>query len=105
MAKTYSFESVFDAPLAEVWRVISDTDLIDGAIGLPAITYRDEPQPDGTTRRFGSLRKMGIPLEYEEMPFTWVHEQMFDVLRVFSKGPFRTFRHTCELFPRDPESP
>lgn len=105
MPKSYSFESEFDAPVAEVWRVVSDTDLIDGAIGLPAITYRDEPQPDGTSRRFGSMRKLGILLAYEELPFTWIHEQMYEVRRVFSKGPFRTFKHTCELTPRDPEHP
>ncbi len=76
MPKAYSFDAEFDAPVTEVWRVVSDTDLIDGAIGLPAITYRDEPQPDGTSRRFCSMRKLGILLEYEELPFSWVHEQM-----------------------------
>ncbi|MBK9973449.1 MAG: adenylate/guanylate cyclase domain-containing protein [Planctomycetes bacterium] len=105
MAKTYSFEAEFLAPVAEVWRVVSDTDLIDGAIGLPAINYRDEPQPDGTTRRIASMRKLGIAIEYEEFPFTWVHEQMYEVTRVFSRGPFRTFRHSCELIPKDPEKP
>ncbi|MCC6466627.1 MAG: SRPBCC family protein [Planctomycetes bacterium] len=102
---SYGFDVSFDAPLAEVWRVVSDTDLLDGAIGVPAITYRDEPQPDGTSRRFGRVRKLGVMFEYEELPFTWVHEQMYEVLRVFSRGAFRTFRHTCELIPRDPNAP
>lgn len=105
MPKTYTFEAEFDAPVTEVWRVVSDTDLIDGAIGLPAIQYRDEPLPDGTSRRHCSLRKLGIPIEYEELPFTWIHEQMYDVQRLFTKGPFRTFRHTCELIPRDADHP
>lgn len=105
MPKTFTFDAEFDAPVAEVWRVVSDTDLIDGAIGLPAINYRDEPQPDGTSRRFASMRKLGILLAYEELPFTWVHEQFYEVRRVFSKGPFRTFVHRCELTPRDPEHP
>ncbi|MBE7490396.1 MAG: SRPBCC family protein [Planctomycetes bacterium] len=105
MPTTLSFDAEFDAPVTEVWRVVSDTDLLDGAIGLPAVTYRDEPQPDGTSRRFASMRKLGIMLEYEELPFTWVHEQFYEVRRVFSRGPFRTFEHRCELFPRDPDNP
>jgi len=100
-----TFDVEFDAPVSEVWRVVSDTDMIDGAGGMPAITYRDEPQPDGTSRRFCSYRMHGFTMEYEELPFTWIHEQRYDVRRIWSKGAFKTFRHSCEIIPRDPNNP
>ncbi|MDC1142915.1 adenylate/guanylate cyclase domain-containing protein [Planctomycetota bacterium] len=101
MAKSLSFDIKFNAPIAEVWRFVSDTDLIDGLAGMPAIGYRDEPQPDGTTRRFCSYRKSGFEFAYEEKPFTWVHEQHYEVTRKFSKGAFSEFIHRCELIPDD----
>ncbi|MBK8205482.1 MAG: adenylate/guanylate cyclase domain-containing protein [Planctomycetes bacterium] len=104
MTRSFTFDVHFEAPLTEVWRVASDTDLIDGAAGMPAIDYRDEPQPDGTSRRYCSYRKT-INFEYEELPFTWIHEQSYEVRRVFSKGPFSSFRHACELIPDDAANP
>lgn len=105
MPKRFTFDVEFDAPVTEVWRVVSDTDVIDEAAGLPAINYRDEPQPDGTTRRFGSYRIHGFTFAYEESPFKWVHEKGFEVTRVYSKGGFKTFTHTCEIIPKDPDNP
>lgn len=104
MTRSLTFDVHFDAPVTEVWRVVSDTDLIDGAAGMPAIDYRDEPQPDGTSRRFCRYRKT-IHFEYEELPFTWIHEQYYEVRRVFSKGAFSSFRHACELIQDDPGNP
>ncbi|MBX3459208.1 MAG: adenylate/guanylate cyclase domain-containing protein [Planctomycetes bacterium] len=104
MPKALTFDVHFDAPITEVWRVVSDTDLVDAAAGMPAINYRDEPQPDGTSRRFCSYRKL-VSFEYEELPFTWIHEQRYEVNRVYSKGPFSTFRHLCEIIPDDPRNP
>ena len=105
MADSFSFDIDFDAPISEVWRVVSDTDMIDGAAGMPAIDYRDEPQPDGTSRRFASYKMHGFTFAYEELPFTWIHEQRYSVRRVYSKGAFKTFVHTCEVIPKDPDRP
>lgn len=105
MPGRFTFDVEFDAPVSEVWRVVSDTDMIDGAAGMPAITYRDEPQPDGTSRRFCSYKMHGFTMEYEELPFTWIHEQRYEVKRNWSKGAFRTFRHSCEIIPRDTDDP
>jgi class 3 adenylate cyclase len=105
MAKSFTFDVEFDSPITEVWRFVSDTDMLDGASGMPVITYRDEPQPDGTSRRFGSYRKSGVYFEYEELPFTWIHEQRFEVQRIYHKGAFKDFRHTCEIIPRDAANP
>lgn len=105
MARSFSFDAEFDSPVTEVWRVVSDTDFIDGAVGLPIVTYLDKPQEDGTTRRFAKSRKLGITFEYEEKPFEWVHEQFYEVHRVFSRGAYTEFTHRCELTPRDESDP
>lgn len=96
---TISFDARFDSPPDQVWRVVADTNRIDAAAGLPAVTYEDVPQPDGTTRRLASYRKLGMRFAYEELPFTWVHGREFEVVRRFTSGPFRTFRHHCVLRP------
>ncbi|MBZ0134931.1 MAG: DUF5939 domain-containing protein [Planctomycetes bacterium] len=101
MPGNFTFDVEFDAPVADVWRVVSDTDMIDAAGGMPAVDYRDEPQPDGTTRRFCSYKVHGFVFEYEELPFTWIHERHYDVRRIYSKGAFKTFRHSCEIIPRE----
>lgn len=105
MPKTFTFDVEFDSPVSEVWRIVSDTDALDAAAGMSAINYRDEPQPDGTSRRFCNYKVHGFEFAYEEMPFTWVHEQHYDVRRVYSKGAFKTFRHACEIIPRDADNP
>ncbi|MCB9893806.1 MAG: adenylate/guanylate cyclase domain-containing protein [Planctomycetes bacterium] len=105
MPDSFSFDVEFDAPVSEVWRVVSDTDMIDGAAGMPAIDYRDEPQPDGTSRRFASYKMHGFTFAYEELPFTWIHEQRYSVKRIYSKGAFKTFVHSCEIIPKDPARP
>lgn len=98
--KRLSFTHTFKSPLSKVWRVISDTDLINSAAGLPAVTYRDEPQPDGTTRRFCCYSAKGITFAYEELPYRWVHEQFYDVWRIYSQGPYRRLRFAVTLKPK-----
>jgi class 3 adenylate cyclase len=102
---SFTFDVDFDAPISEVWRVVSDTDMLDNAAGLASIEYRDEPQPDGRSRRFATYKMSGFEFAYEELPFTWIHEQRYEVRRIFSKGAFKTFRHACEIIPKDPANP
>jgi class 3 adenylate cyclase len=93
------FEHELSSPSSRVWTAIADTDRFNKAAGLPAVVYRDEPQEDGTTRRFGSTHKFGMDLDYEELPFHWVHERFFAVTRIYSKGPVKNLRQTTTLRP------
>ncbi|MCC6574094.1 MAG: adenylate/guanylate cyclase domain-containing protein [Planctomycetes bacterium] len=99
--KRLEFTHTFKSPAAKVWPIVSDTDLLDAAAKMPPIAYRDEPQPDGTSRRFGTYKKNGVTFSYEEFPFNWIHEQEYDVYREFSSGVFKNFRHRCEIKPVD----
>src|ERR1700741_3985085 len=94
-----AFEYQFRSPPERVWRGISATDRFNRACGLPAVEYRDEPQNDGTTRRFCSTHKFGMDLDYEELPFHWVHERFFEVVRVYSKGPVKRLKQVSTIRP------
>lgn len=96
-----SFEHHFEAPLTVVWRALSDTEHLNRAAGLPPVTYRDEPQPDGTTRRFASTQKLGLDVEYEELPFRWVFERELSVVRSYSRGPFTKLVYSVALRPSE----
>lgn len=95
----HTLELTLRTPPAEAWAFLADTNAADRAAGLPAIAYRDEPQPDGTTRRFFRYRLRGLPVEGEEQPFTWEFPHRFEVVRRYERGPFAAATHACELVP------
>ena len=81
------------------WEIASSTDALDAAAGLPAIQYRDEPQPSGMSRRFFEYRLKGLRVEGEELPFSWRFPQGYRVERTYTRGPFLRTVHTCSLRP------
>lgn len=81
------------------WRIASATDRLDAQAGMDSILYRDEPQQDGTSRRFFSTRTKGIRTTGEEFPFTWEAPRSYEVLRSYDRGPFHTSRHHCVVEP------
>jgi class 3 adenylate cyclase len=95
--QSLSLEHRFQSPLSLVWRAISDTNRFNKALGFPPVTYKDEPQPDGTSKRFCKQVRFGIELEYEELPFAWVHERSFRVDRLYKNGPIKRLAHICHL--------
>lgn len=72
---------------SQLWPLVSHTERINEAIGLPAVTFTSRRE-NGVLRRFGRFRLAGIPIEWEEHPFEWVEGSRFGVLREFSRGPF-----------------
>src|SRR5437870_1962215 len=99
--RSLSFEHRFKSPLSAVWRAVSDTDRFNRALGFPAARYRDEPQEDGTSRRFCQQQRFGYEVAYEELPFAWVHERSFKVERLYENGPLLRLIHTCVLLPEE----
>jgi class 3 adenylate cyclase len=97
----HTLELSLRSPAGLAWAFLADTDRADAAAGLPAITYRDEPQPDGTSRRFFSYRLRGLRVQGEEFPFTWEFPRRFRVERVYSHGPFSRAVHECVVTPSD----
>jgi len=103
--KEHRLELTLRCPPAVAWTFLSDTNRADEAAGLPAIEYRDEPQPDGTSRRFFTYKLKGLPVEGEEHPFHWEEPRYFRVDRDYSRGPFKNAIHECTIEPVDPDDP
>lgn len=79
----------FTASAAELWPVIADTARFNEAAGLPRYTVTDLPQPDGSVRRIGSVRRFGLTLNWAEGVPQWVAGRRFEHHRLFTSGPVR----------------
>jgi class 3 adenylate cyclase len=91
----------FSHPLADVWPYISNTDKMNRAVGLSDIVYRHEPDLRGGSKRLGSYGKGLEHSEWEELPYEWVKEQYFEVLRIYSQGPLSKMHNTCRVVESD----
>jgi hypothetical protein len=89
----------FDLAPAELWPVLADTSRFNEAMGLPAYTLEETPQPNGTVLRRGRGKAAGFDLAWEEKPYEWIWGRHFRQARVFTKGPFRRFGPVFDLEP------
>ncbi len=99
-----SFELFLNASPAQVWPLVTDTERLNAATGLPRVNYRDEAQEAGLSRRLFSFQHMGFEFVGEEHPSTWHQNQFFEIHRSYSAGPFVDLRFRVELEP-DPAQP
>ena len=74
-------------PPDKVWSFLADTDRLNRAIKLPAVSFTPLPDPG---RKKGHYRAEATflcsKLKYEEFPFEWVEERYYRVLRKFDAG-------------------
>jgi hypothetical protein len=52
----------FPTSPATLWPLLADTARFNEAAGLPRYLVTDVPQPDGSVRRIGTVRRFGISL-------------------------------------------
>jgi class 3 adenylate cyclase len=79
----------FAAPPDVLWPVLADTARFNEAVGLPRYAVSETPQPDGTVRRTGHARKLGVALSWEEGVPEWVAPRYFRHERRLHSGPLR----------------
>jgi class 3 adenylate cyclase len=79
----------FAASPETLWPVLADTARFNEAIGLPRYAIHEEPQPDGSVRRTGSVHRFGLTLSWEEGVPEWVAPRRFTHERRFPSGPLR----------------
>jgi len=74
-------------PLDRLWDFLSDTERLNRAVDLPAISFAPFPDP----RKKGYYRAetsfLGLKLVYDELPFEWVKGRYYQVERRFASGP------------------
>jgi len=96
----YDFRLDLRATPDQLWPHVSNTERLNRAVGLSAVQFSSQADIGQGVRRFGKVRKAGLPLSWEEHPFEWVAPQRFGVLREFQGGPFKWFVSLVELTPR-----
>ena len=89
MAAIVVTETFFDLPFPRpaVWLVLSRTDWLNRALGLPAVNYRTGPLAEGGSAVFASARVAGLKLSWREWPFEWLEPEFYVVRREFFSGP------------------
>ncbi len=83
-----------------LWPLVSNTERFNRAIGLSAVRFEDEPDPEGGSKRSGKFRKAGVDFAWREHPFEWIEGRRMGVVREFERGPFEWFVSVVELAPR-----
>jgi class 3 adenylate cyclase len=72
-----------------LWPILADTARFNEALGLPRYAIDEEPQPDGSVRRTGTVHRFGLTLTWEEGVPEWVAPRRFAHERRFATGPLR----------------
>jgi serine/threonine protein kinase/class 3 adenylate cyclase len=98
---SFQFRWELESAPRQLWPSVSNTERLNRALGLPAVAFRNEPDPGGGVKRFGQFRTAGLEVSWREHPYEWVEGQRMGVLREFSRGPFRWFVSVVELMPRE----
>lgn len=100
---TVRWRGTFPVPLDDLWRLLSDTDRINRAVGLPPQTFQPSKTPGGQPVMEARGRYMGIPARWVELPFEWSFGRWFRSERVFSDTLFVKVIRTTNVF--TPHSP
>lgn len=84
---------------SQLWPFVANTDRVNHAIGLPAVTYTIRQDPIHGVQRFAETKIAGQRIRWQEHPYEWIEGRRLSVLREFTHGPFRWFVNVVELQP------
>ncbi len=99
-SKTFRVEMKLGAPPSVLWPLVSNTERLNRAVGLPHVAFTDLATTAGGAHKAGTFRVLGMDVAWEEHPFEWVHERRHTVLRRYTKGPLAWLRNRVSLAPR-----
>ena len=86
-------------PPEAVWPVLSQTDWINRAVGLPAVKYDVKARSEGGSIVTAQARLFGTEMRWREFPFEWLEPEFYRVHRLFESGPFADVNMGMELHP------
>ncbi|MGL5097986.1 MAG: protein kinase domain-containing protein, partial [Planctomycetia bacterium] len=96
----YDFRWPLASSPAALWPLVSDTERLNRAIGLPAVKYTNRSDEEGVVHRMAEAKTSALTLRWEEHPFEWIEGRQLGVLRRFESGPWQWFVSKVELAPR-----
>lgn len=99
-SKTFRVEMQLASPPSRLWPLVSNTERLNRAVGLPHVAFTDLAAASGGAHKAGAFRVLGMDVAWEEHPFEWVHERRHAVLRRYTKGPLAWLRNRVSLAPR-----
>jgi class 3 adenylate cyclase len=76
-------------PREDLWPILSKTDWLNRALGLPPVDYEIHRLAEGGSSMTARARVFGVEMRWRENPFEWLEPEFYRVHRVFSKGPFK----------------
>lgn len=85
-----------------MWKALSDTDRLNKALGLPPIQLKPIQSSQGARFRISTTFE-GTPVQFDELPTTWIQGQDFTIRRLMTEGPLSTFEMRFRFRPRQPE--
>ena len=74
-------------PPGKVWPILSQTDWINRALGLPPVKYEIRPLPEGGSAVIAEAKFLGAQLGWQEIPCEWMEDEFYCVHRIFERGP------------------
>jgi serine/threonine protein kinase/class 3 adenylate cyclase len=101
-SKVLAFDFTWElrASARQLWPLVSNTERLNHAIGLPAALFSTRPDPvDGRVRRLAESSQGGLDAVWEEHPYEWIEPNRIGVLREYSRGPFKWMTSAVELAP------
>jgi hypothetical protein len=95
---TLSSEVALASSPLEIWPLLTDTNRLIQAMGMPPMAFEPAAlsQP-GPVRFIGLASIFGIPHRFQEFPFEWTYGKVFRSYRVAENGPLRSVLLTYRL--------
>ena len=82
-----------------LWPYVADTDRFNKAVGLTPVSFTDATQADGSVKRTGEIRVLGLPVSWREYPFEWIQNREHAVFRWYGSGPLSALWNRVKLTP------
>ena len=97
----YRWEWALQSSPETLWPLVADTNRFNRDAGVPAVETISESVPIGGGRgRHLGFSRLGIKVDWEEVPFEWVRPYRFGVTRHYLSGPVAELRVSVELVPQ-----
>ena len=95
--RTYELVCELKSSPQVLWPYVSNTERVNRAVDLPAVDFSIKKAPNGEVQQFGSVKFLGMDMQWREHPFEWVESTSMSVLRQLNRGPFEWITSNVQL--------